>query len=46
MRNTKQRQKVDESENYLFLVLKMLELNGDGEVTKEQVSLVLLTTLL
>jgi len=41
IRNTEQRPKVDEHEDYLFILMKMLELNKAEEVTEEQVSLLL-----
>lgn len=39
--NTEQRPKMDEYEDYLFLVLKMLYPDGKGKIVKEHVALVL-----
>lgn len=39
--NTKHRPKVDEYEGHLFITLKMLSTNPEGEVLSEQISLVL-----
>lgn len=39
--NTHQRPKIDEYDEYLFLVLKMLHFNGEGELHIEHVSFVL-----
>jgi magnesium transporter len=39
--NTEGRPKVDEYEGYIFIVLKMLNPNGDGKVLKEHVALTL-----
>jgi magnesium transporter len=43
IRNTLQRPKVDEYEDYLFVLMKMLDLNEAEEVTEEQVSLIINT---
>lgn len=39
--NTEQRPKIEEHENYMFLVLKMLYYDEKGEFTKEHISLIL-----
>jgi len=39
--NTEGRPKVDEYEDYIFIVLKMLNPNGEGKILKEHVALVL-----
>ncbi|PVV84785.1 magnesium/cobalt transporter CorA [Dehalogenimonas alkenigignens] len=39
--NTEQRPKIEDFESYLFIVLKMLYRDEDGEIVAEQVSLVL-----
>lgn len=39
--NTSQRPKIDELQDYLFIVLKMLYYDADGDVTSEQVSFIL-----
>jgi len=39
--NTEQRPKIDEYENYIFGVFKMLYLNGEQQIVKEHVALVL-----
>lgn len=40
--NTHQRPKIDEYENYIFGVFKMLYINNDGELIREHVAMVLL----
>ena len=39
--NTEGRPKVDEYEDYIFIILKMLNPNGEGKILKEHVALVL-----
>jgi magnesium transporter len=39
-KNTKQRPKIEEFEGYIFIILKMLGLTEEFEVSEEQVSLI------